>query len=397
MLVSALVTPFRGDDGAPDLPAAAALARFQLAHGCDGVLLFGSSGEGLALQDAERERVLDAVLQVARPDQVMVGLGAGQLADVVARARAAVARGVRDLLLADAPYSGASSEALRTRWHEPVARAVPEARLFPYAAPSRTGTELLPDDLARLAEDCPNVVGVKDSTGRLARMLRVRELCGDGFSILCGDDAMLRDALIDPHILADGGISVLTNLAPAAMRELHDAGREGRAVRARELHDALLPLFGLVSVTAEESLPVRGELRSVPQRSRNPVPLKTALALLGACDAAVRAPLGPMGPHGSERVAAVLELTSRRHPEFLAPLQRALAGAARAAGGGNAGLADQVPVGESGSGKAHGRESGSGGEVRGRDAGPGKPQSRDASSRAHHASDAANGELAGSC
>ncbi|HTE06799.1 MAG TPA: dihydrodipicolinate synthase family protein [Planctomycetota bacterium] len=328
MLWSALVTPFREVDGAPDLPAMAALARFQLDHGCDGVLLFGSTGEALALRDDERGRVLDAVLEVARPEQVMVGLGAGGLADVLARAREAGARGVRDLLLADAPYSGASSAALRTRWHEPVARALPESRLFPYAAPSRTGTELLPDDLARLAEDCPNVAGVKDATGRLARMLRVRELCGEDFSLLCGDDAVLRDALLDPHIRADGAISVLANLAPAAVRALHDAGREGRAVRARELHDALLPLLGLVNVTAVEDLPLRGEVHAVPQRSRDPVPLKAALARFGACEATVRAPLGPMGPRGGERVASVLESVARFHADVLAPLGAAFGGAA---------------------------------------------------------------------
>jgi len=330
MLVSALVTPFRAGDGAPDLPAAASFARFQLAHGCDAVLLFGSSGEGAALEDGERERLLDAVLDVARPAQVMVALGAGPLPAIIARGRQAGSRGVRDLLLADAPYSGASSSALRTHWHEPVARALAESRLFPCAVPSRTGTELLPDDLARLAEDCPNVVGVKDATGRLARMGRVRELCGERFSILCGDDAMLRDALLDPHIRADGAIAVSTNLVPAAMRALLDAGRAGRAVEARQLHDALSLLFGLASVTAEEDLPVRGELRAVPQRSRNPVPVKTALAQLGACDAAVRAPLGPMGTRGVERVASALALTARRYPELFAPLQSALAAGMRA-------------------------------------------------------------------
>jgi 4-hydroxy-tetrahydrodipicolinate synthase len=324
MLVSALVTPFRAGDGAPDLAAASNLARFQLDHGCDAVLLFGSTGEGAALDDAERSALLDAVLAVARPAQVMVGLGAGRLPEVIARGREAHARGVRDLLLADAPYSGASSSALRTEWHAPVARALPDARLFPYAVPSRTGAELLPDDLARLAEDCPNVSGVKDATGRLARMARVRELCGEAFTVLCGDDGMLRDALLDPHIRADGAIAVTTNLAPAAMRELLDAARAGRAARARELHEALALLFGLNSVTVEEDLPVRGALRAVPQRSRNPVPLKSALAQLGACEAAVRAPLGPMGERGTERVASLLALTARRFPDLLAPLQRVL-------------------------------------------------------------------------
>ncbi len=378
MLVSALVTPFRAGDGAPDLPAAASFARFQLAHGCDAVLLFGIAGEGSALHDDERERLLDAVLGVARPEQVMVALGEGTLSTVLARARQACSRGVRNLLLTDAPYSGASSSALRTQWHEPVARALPESRLFPCAVPSRTGTELLPDDLARLAEDCPNVVGVKDATGRLARMGRVRELCGEHFAILCGDDLMLRDALLDPHIRADGAVASTTNLAPAAMRALYDAARAGRAAAARELHDALSLLFGLASITTEEDLPVRGERRTVPQRSRNPVPLKAALSQLGACDAGVRAPLGPIGARGAERVSSALALTARRYPEWFVPLQQALVAADAAPHVAGTGLASD--------GQASAREAVASGVG-----------NRAAAALDRRATGTSSGELAGSC
>ncbi len=319
MLVTALVTPFRDGGASLDLDGYGRLAAMQLQHGCDQVLVAGTTGEAASLDEHERTALLDAALAVAKPGQVMVAIGGGRLADVIARGRMALARGVRDLLLVDAPYSGASSTALREAWHAPVARALLDARLWPYAVPARTGTELLPDDLARLAEDCPNVVGVKDATGRLARMERVRALCGESFTILCGEDALLRDAMIDLHIRAQGGCAVTTNLAPAAMKGLHDAAAAGNAVRARELHDALTLLFGLMCVSVEERMVVHGEPVEVPQRFKNPVPVKAALAVLGVLPDAVRPPLATIGPNGLSRVRSALRLTARRHPEILQP------------------------------------------------------------------------------
>jgi len=320
MLVTALVTPWQEQGATPDLELFTRLVSFSLEHGSGQVLVAGTTGEGGALDESERVALLDAALECADPSRVMFSIGGGRPADVLARGRAALARGVHDLLLADAPYSGASSSALREHWHAPVARALPDARLWPYAVPGRTGTELLPDDLARLAEDCPNVVGVKDASGRLARMTRVRELCGDGFTILCGDDLLLRDALMDPNVRANGGCTVSSNLAPSAVRALVDAGLAGEALRAREMHDALTPLFSMVGVTADEEVIVRDESLRVPQRSRNPVPVKAALALLGVMDADCRAPLGPLGAAGMAVVRDKLRLAHRRDERALAPL-----------------------------------------------------------------------------
>ena len=322
MLVTVLVTPFREGESLDDA-LVAKLVDFQLGHGADRVLVAAGDGEGPALDEGERARLLDAALQAARPEQILCAIGPGRPAELIARGRQALQRGVRDLLLIDAPYVGTSSADLRERWHGPVARALPECRLWPASAPLRTGTELLPDDLARLREDCPNVVGVEDVTGRLARMRRVRELCGEDFTILCADDALLRDAMIDPHIRVDGGASLLANLAPAGLRALHDACSALDAVAARNLHDGLFPLFGLASVTAEEPVELDGERHFVPQRSRAAVSIKTALAQLGVLAPVWRAPLGPMGAAGAARVGAVLRQVGRGSPALLAPLATA--------------------------------------------------------------------------
>jgi 4-hydroxy-tetrahydrodipicolinate synthase len=320
MLVSSLVTPFRGDGAAPDLDLFARLTGFALDHGCDQVLVAGPSGEAGSLDLGEWESLLEEAVGAARPHQLMVCLGQGLRGEQEARGRLALQFGVRDLLVLDAPGSGAGSAALRERWHVPLARTLPDAQLWACAAPSLTGTELLPDDLARLREDCPNVVGVVDMTGRLARLARLRSLCGDDFSILCGDDAMLRDALVDPSIRADGGCITACNLAPGAVRRLHDEARGGSPARARELHEALAPLLGLSSFTVEETLLLHGDALAVPQRLRAPVAVKAALAELGILAPGCRPPLGSPGPNARARVRGALLACHRQNPELLGPL-----------------------------------------------------------------------------
>lgn len=306
MLMTALVTPFAGPQLSLDLPALQALLTFQVAQGVDQILLAGTTGECAALRDDEYEALLRAAVEVVPGERLIAGLGAGRIEQVVARGHSALNLGISCLLLADCPYSGASSAALRSHWHGPVARALPQAQLIAYAVPARTGTELLPDDLARLAEDHPNVIGVKDATGRLARMERVRSLCGDDFLLICGDDAHARSAMLDPVIRAHGCCSVLSNLVPGRMVALVAAAAAGEAAEARRLHDALSGLFGLMVLTVDEAVELRGEVLMVPQRVRNPVPLKQALCELGLLSAGCRAPLGELGRRGRAAVRDLL-------------------------------------------------------------------------------------------
>ncbi|GJM22108.1 MAG: 4-hydroxy-tetrahydrodipicolinate synthase [Planctomycetota bacterium] len=344
MLVTALVTPFREGGALVNGSLLQELIAFQLAEGAHQVLLAGTTGEGAALSEEERGQLLDAALEVAEPRQLMVALGFGRLPDVIERGQDALARGVRDLLLVDCPYSGASSAGLREHWHGAVAAALPEARLLPYAIPQRTGTELLPDDLARLVEDHPNVIGVKDATGRLARMLRVRELCGPDFHLLCGEDSQLRDAMLDPNIRADGAVSVASHLAPRSVRDLVEACRRGDATHARELHDALLPLFQLVTFHSSEALRVGEQQLQVPQRLKNPVPLKACLEHLGVAVGTCRAPLSAVNAKVRAQLEAILDDVFVAHRNVLAPLHESFgaAGDRRVATSGGAAMFSQA-------------------------------------------------------
>ena len=111
MLVTAVVTPWRDRGETPDLELFTRLVSFLLEHGSGQVLVAGTTGEGGALDESERVALLDAALECGDPERVMFSIGGGRPADVQSRGRAALTRGVRNLLLADAPYSGASSAA----------------------------------------------------------------------------------------------------------------------------------------------------------------------------------------------------------------------------------------------------------------------------------------------
>jgi 4-hydroxy-tetrahydrodipicolinate synthase len=322
MLVTALVTPFSGPDASLDLSSLRRLAAFQIEQGVDQVLLGGTTGEIGSLTDAEYFTLLREAREVLPGWRVVAGLGSGRLDQIIARGRFALELGIHDLLLVDCPYSGASSASLRTHWYGPVAEALPEARLMPYAIPSRTGTELLPDDLARLAEDHDNVVGVKDATGRLARMERVRALCGPDFVLLCGDDFHARSAMLDPVIAAQGCCSVVSNLVPAAMVALVRAAGAGDASGARLIHDGLERLFRLSTLTIDEAVEVGDEVLMVPQRARNPVPMKHALREMGVLNGGCRAPLGGLGRRGRSAVRDLLLDALLQDPALFAPLEQ---------------------------------------------------------------------------
>lgn len=325
MLVTALITPFLDGGTALDLEGWQRLVRFQLDQGVDQVLLFGTTGEGAALSEVERAACLAAALEAASPHQLMLAVGPGRPEEMGARGRAALAAGVRDLLVVDCPYAAPSSSALRTAWYGPLAAALPDARIWPYAVPSRTGTELLPDDLARLVEDHPNVVGVKDATGRLGRMVHTRSLLGDEFTLLCGDDGHLLEAVLDGEIRAQGGCSVASNLVPAAVVALLAAARAGQRELAATWNRRISAAYGLVAVSAPEPLVLAGQRVDVPQKVRNPVPLKSALASLGLVGGPCRPPYDEPGPRAAALVRGVLDELRLAQPDLLAPARAALA------------------------------------------------------------------------
>ncbi|MGD8701211.1 MAG: 4-hydroxy-tetrahydrodipicolinate synthase [Desulfosarcina sp.] len=312
---TAMVTPFDGD--AVDVAGLDRLAEFQIQNGISGLLAVGTTGESPTLAWAEHHQVVQAYARQAKGKCLCIaGAGSNNTKEALSAAGHAVDAGADAVLLVDPYYNGPSSLEIRKEYIAPVAAAFPDTTIIPYVIPGRTGAQLLPEDLALLFKDHPNVNTVKEATGNLDNMRRTRECCGSGFTILSGDDGMTFDMMQAPDIAGAGVISVVSNIAPKAMSEMVRLIAGGEVEPGKALADALKPLFGLVTVTTMEPSPF-GEVMC---RARNPLALKTLMQLLGVPSGSCRQPLGKMSRAGLEKVVGIARTVQSNNPEILAPL-----------------------------------------------------------------------------
>jgi 4-hydroxy-tetrahydrodipicolinate synthase len=279
--ITALVTPFSGDRIDED-----ALRRHvdgQIAAGIDGLVPCGTTGESPTLSPEEQARVIRVVVAEARGRvPVIAGAGSNATSHAVALARAAREAGA-DALLVVTPYYNKPTQA----GMEAHFRAVIEAGKLPtvlYNVPGRTGCDLLPETIARLAA-IPEVVAVKEATGNVARAQEILARTGDRVTVLSGDDPTCFPLYA---VGARGVISVTSNVVPGLMAEQWDAWRAGQMERAREIHYRLLGLHGALFIEA------------------NPIPVKAALHLMGRIGPELRLPLTPMSAANLERLRAAL-------------------------------------------------------------------------------------------
>lgn len=312
---TALATPFT-DDGV-DYAGLERLVEFQIAGGITGILAVGTTGESPTLTWEEHNRVIETVAARTRGKCLCIaGTGSNNTHEALAASRHAAEVGVDAVLLVDPYYNGPSSLEIRREYVEPVARAVPDISVIPYVIPGRTGAQLLAEDLAMAAKNCPNVNTVKEATGNLDNMRRTRACCGPDFVILSGDDALTHEMMTDPRIQAAGVISVMTNVAPAAVGEMVRLIAAGELDAANTLRSALSPLFGLVTVNTTEQTPIG----NVACRARNPLALKAMMAVLGMPSGGCRRPLGKMTKKGLDVVVSALRQVQADNPEILRPV-----------------------------------------------------------------------------
>jgi 4-hydroxy-tetrahydrodipicolinate synthase len=279
---TALVTPFR--DGSVDERALVDLVERQIAGGVDGVMPCGSTGEAATLSHAEHQRVVEVVVAAARGRvQVLAGTGSNSTAEAVQLTRHAKEAGADGALLISPYYNKPTQDGIVAHYAE-IARQT-SFPLLVYNIPGRTGSNVLPATLARLAE-IEQVVGVKESCGNLDQIAHVIAAVPPDFSVLSGDDwATL-------PLLALGGrgvISTTSNLAPGEVVDLVRAFRAGDLARARAVHFRLLPLFDALFCET------------------NPIPVKAALAMRGLIAEELRLPLVTMSDGNRERLQAVLK------------------------------------------------------------------------------------------
>lgn len=314
---TALVTPFTADGARVDQEGLQQLIRFQIENEITGILAVGTTGESPTLAWNEHNDVVSIVATMTQNRCLCIaGSGSNNTNEALAAAEHAAKLGVDAILLVDPYYNGPSSLEIRREYVAPIAEKLPNMHIIPYVIPGRTGTQLLPEDLAQLNRDYPNVGSVKEATGKLDNMRHTRQCCGPEFTIWSGDDGLLLQMMTDKRIDAAGVISVASNVAPKAMTELVTLLKAGDHQKAQKLNEALAPLFSLVTVVTTET----SALGDVTCRARNPLAIKTFMALLGMPSGPCRQPLGRMTRKGLDHVISVARQVQSQNPEILQPI-----------------------------------------------------------------------------
>jgi 4-hydroxy-tetrahydrodipicolinate synthase len=281
-LSTALVTPFR--DGEVDEAALRVLVERQIEAGVDAVVPCGSTGESATLSHDEHARVIETVIAAAAGRiQVLAGTGSNNTREAIEQTQHAKEAGADGALLISPYYNKPTQEGIYEHYRE-IARQT-EFPLVVYNIPGRTGSNIAPSTLARLA-DLQYIVGVKEACGDIVQIAEVVASCPEDFAILSGDDAMILPLIA---VGGHGVISTTSNVAPREVGELVGACRNAEMDRARQLHYELLPLFDVMFCET------------------NPIPVKTALALMGLMDAELRLPLTPITEANRERLQLTLK------------------------------------------------------------------------------------------
>ena len=277
-----LVTPFHR--GAFDEAAFRELIEWQIDSGSHGLVITGTSGEPSALSVEERRYVIETAVAAAQHRvPVVAATGTNNHAETLELTRFARRVGA-DAALVVVPYYIRPSQEGLYRHFRTIADAV-EIPVIIYNIPGRTAANIEPATIARLARDCRNIVGVKEANKDFEHVNRVMHLCGPGFLVYSGVE------LLCFPLLAIGGaghVSATGNVLPRDVAHLYDLASAGRWDAARDLHFRLLPMNDALFLET------------------NPVPVKTALGLMGKIDPEVRLPLAPMGEGTREHLRQVL-------------------------------------------------------------------------------------------
>jgi 4-hydroxy-tetrahydrodipicolinate synthase len=280
--IVAIVTPFK--KGKVDEKSLRELIEFQIKNGTDGIVPCGTTGESSTLSHEEHDRVIEITIDAARKRvPVIAGTGSNSTDEALRLTRHAHEAGADGALLVCPYYNRPTQEGLYQHF-KTIAQSVP-IPIIPYNIPSRTGVNLLPETVARLAK-ISNIVGIKEASGSLKQMQDVISLCGDKFDVLSGDD------FFTFPLLAIGGrgvVSVVSNIVPADMAAMVDAFAVGDIKKAQKLHHRLVPLIDALFIET------------------NPVPVKAALAMMGKIAYDVRLPMYKMSDGNYEKLKGAMK------------------------------------------------------------------------------------------
>jgi 4-hydroxy-tetrahydrodipicolinate synthase len=279
----AIITPFT-KEGRIDEEALRALIQFVIDEGVDGVVPCGTTGESATLTHEEHKNIVRIAVQTVNGKvPVLAGTGSNSTAETIDLTRAAKQAGADGALLISPYYNKPTQEGIYQHY-----KKVAEETAFPlvlYNVPGRTALNMLPETLARLSK-IGEIIGVKEASADLHQISRIIQLCGDDFLVLSGDDFTVYPTL---SIGGKGVISVVANVAPRKMSDMTHAFFNRDFEQARALHYTLLELMDAMFLET------------------NPVPVKTALHLMGKCEEEFRLPLCRIGETNREKLIETMK------------------------------------------------------------------------------------------
>ena len=280
----ALITPFK--DGNIDKVSLKRLIDFHVENGTDAIVVAGTTGESATLTFSEHEELINLAVEYAdKRIPIVAGTGANATHEAIALTKAAEKAGADGSLQIVPYYNKPTQEGIYQHF-----KAIAEETNIPlilYNIPSRTGVDMLPETFAKLYADFPNVVGIKEATGNVARVSEMISLTNPDVIILSGDDALTIPMM---SVGAKGVISVANNLVPKDIAEMCRLALEGNFEEARKIHDRYWKLFKVLFIET------------------NPIPVKTAVYLMKLIDdLELRLPLYYMKPENEEKLKNVLK------------------------------------------------------------------------------------------
>lgn len=280
--ITAIVTPFKNDR--VDEGKLKELIEFQIKNGASGIVPCGTTGESATLSFEEHEKVIAVTIeQVKKRVPVIAGTGSNSTKEAIELTQGAQKAGA-DASLQVSPYYNRPTQKGLYEHFRAVAQSV-KIPVILYNIASRTGVNIEPETIARLANDCKNIVGVKEASANLEQMSRIKALCPEDFELISGDDSLTLPVL---GIGGIGVISVVANIAPRDVSDMVAAFGRGDIKGAQALHYKLLPLIKAMFIET------------------NPIPVKTAMGLLGMCEPGLRLPLCAISPDNLEKLKKAL-------------------------------------------------------------------------------------------
>jgi 4-hydroxy-tetrahydrodipicolinate synthase len=280
--MTAIVTPFR--NGKLDEDALKSIIDFQIKNGTSGLVPCGTTGESPTLSYAEHERVIELTVKYARGRvPVIAGTGANSTEEAIMLTKHAENVGADASLQVNPYYNRPTQKGLYLHF-----KAIAESVKIPiilYNIASRTGVNMEPETFAKLAQ-IKNIVGVKEASGSLEQMARIKNVTPKDFLLISGDDALTLPVMA---IGGTGVISVVANIIPKDCARLCEAAEKGDIKKARELYYKMLDLVKAMFIET------------------NPIPVKTAMGLMGLIDPEIRLPLCEMQPENKEKLVKALK------------------------------------------------------------------------------------------